>query len=86
MGWRFRRSLGIGPFRLNLSKSGFGFSVGVRGFRKGVRPNGHQYTNVSIPGTGASYSTSKKPSSRLGCGFLLFFAFASTALLLGLCS
>lgn len=27
MAWYFRRSLGLGPFRLNLSKSGLGWSV-----------------------------------------------------------
>jgi hypothetical protein len=29
MGWYFRRAIGFGPFRLNLSKSGLGWSVGV---------------------------------------------------------
>jgi hypothetical protein len=29
MGFYIRKSLGFGPFRLNLSKSGIGVSVGV---------------------------------------------------------
>ena len=41
MGWYFRKSVGFGPFRVNLSKSGIGASVGVRGARIGVGPRGH---------------------------------------------
>src|SRR5260370_42684749 len=35
MGWSFRRSVNFGPLRINLSKSGVGYSVGTRGFRVG---------------------------------------------------
>lgn len=55
MGFSYRRSIGIGPFRINLSKSGVGWSVGGRGMRTGVDGRGRRYTNVSIPGTGVSY-------------------------------
>jgi hypothetical protein len=41
MGWYFRKSVGFGPFRVNLSKSGIGASVGVRGARIGLGPRGH---------------------------------------------
>jgi Protein of unknown function (DUF4236) len=41
MGWYFRKSVGFGPLRLNLSKSGIGASVGVRGARIGVGPRGN---------------------------------------------
>jgi hypothetical protein len=41
MGWYFRKSVGFGPLRLNLSKSGIGASVGVRGARVGVGPRGN---------------------------------------------
>ena len=41
MGWYLRKSLGFGPFRLNLSKSGLGYSFGVKGARIGVGPRGH---------------------------------------------
>jgi len=34
MAWRFRKSIKLGPLRLNLSKSGVGTSIGVRGFLK----------------------------------------------------
>ena len=34
MGLRFRKSINIGPFRMNISKSGISHSVGIKGFRK----------------------------------------------------
>jgi hypothetical protein len=52
MAWRFRRSLKLGPLRLNFSKSGIGYSAGVRGFRVGTDAKGNTYTATSIPGTG----------------------------------
>lgn len=36
MGFYYRKSVNLGPFRVNLSKSGVGNSVGVRGFRFGI--------------------------------------------------
>ncbi|WP_256201202.1 DUF4236 domain-containing protein [Thermoanaerobacter thermocopriae] len=39
MGWRFRKSISLGKgVRINVSKSGIGFSVGKRGARIGVGP------------------------------------------------
>lgn len=52
MGWNFRRSLNLGPLRLNASKSGIGYSVGVRSFRVGKDAKGRKYTATSIPGVG----------------------------------
>ena len=52
MAWRFRKSLKLGPLRFNLSKSGIGTSIGVRGFRVGTDAKGRSYTAASIPGTG----------------------------------
>jgi hypothetical protein len=49
MGWGFRRSLKFGPVRLNLSKSGVGYSIGGRGFRVGQDAKGRAYTAASIP-------------------------------------
>ncbi len=40
MGWYFRKSKSFGPFRINMSKSGIGFSTGVRGARISVGPKG----------------------------------------------
>lgn len=41
MPFYIRDSISLGPFRLNLSKSGLGISAGVKGFRIGSGPKGH---------------------------------------------
>jgi hypothetical protein len=41
MGFYIRKSVKAGPFRFNLSKSGIGVSMGVRGLRVGTGPRGH---------------------------------------------
>jgi uncharacterized protein YecT (DUF1311 family) len=41
MGFYFRKSISAGPFRFNLSGSGVGMSVGVKGFRVGTGPRGN---------------------------------------------
>ena len=41
MPFYLRKSISAGPFRFNLSKSGVGLSVGVRGLRVGTGPRGH---------------------------------------------
>lgn len=66
MGLRFRKSFKAGPFRINLSKSGVGYSVGTKGFRVTKKANGGVRTTASIPGTGISYindTNSKKSTS-----------------------
>ena len=56
MGFRFRKSINLGKhFKINLSKSGVGFSAGVKGFRITRTANGKIRKTVSIPGTGISY-------------------------------
>lgn len=55
MGFFYRKSASFGPFRVNLSKSGVGYSVGGRGFRVGRSGNGRRYTSFSVPGTGVGY-------------------------------
>lgn len=55
MGFRFRKSKNFGPFRINISKSGIGWSVGGKGFRYTKRADGKTQTTTSIPGTGISY-------------------------------
>lgn len=69
MGWRFRRSVGFGPVRVNLSRSGVGYSVGVPGLRVGVRGSGRRYRTVSVPGTGL-YET-KNLRAGQGCALVL---------------
>lgn len=41
MGFYIRKSLSVGPLRLNLSKSGIGVSAGIPGFRVGSGPGGN---------------------------------------------
>jgi Protein of unknown function (DUF4236) len=36
MGFYYRKSFNLGPFRVNLSKSGLGCSIAERGFRIGT--------------------------------------------------
>jgi len=43
MGFYYRKSVNLGPFRVNLSKSGLGYSVGGRGFRVGTTARGKKY-------------------------------------------
>ena len=53
MGFRFRKSIPIGKhFRINLSKSGVGHSLGVKGARFTKTANGKNRTTLSVPGTG----------------------------------
>lgn len=50
MGFRFRKSVKIGPVRLNVSKSGLGVSTGVKGARIGVNSKGNVYGSVGVKG------------------------------------
>jgi len=43
MGWFLRKSIRLGPLRLNLSERGLGASVGVKGLRAGVDASGKPY-------------------------------------------
>jgi len=64
MGFYYRKSIGVGPFRVNFGKSGIGYSVGGRGFRIGLSSRGRRYTTFSLPGTGIGYRTSRQAA---GC-------------------
>lgn len=55
MGFRFRKSISIGPIRINISKSGIGFSIGTKGLRLTKKAKGGFRATASIPGTGISY-------------------------------
>ena len=58
MGFRYRKSINLGGgFRINLSKSGIGYSWGVKGYRVTKTANGGVRRTVSIPGTGISHVT-----------------------------
>jgi Protein of unknown function (DUF4236)/DnaJ domain len=49
MGFFFRKSIGLGPFRINLSKSGVGVSTGIKGARIWTGPRG-TYVQVGREG------------------------------------
>lgn len=70
MGFYYRRSFSAGPFRVNLSRSGVGYSIGGRSFRTGITSRGRRYSSVSIPGTGLGYRT----GGRSGCAVMLIGA------------
>jgi hypothetical protein len=56
--FRFQRRIRIAPgLRLNLSKSGFGFSMGRTGLRLGMDAKRRKYFSVGLPGSGLSYRT-----------------------------
>ena len=69
MGLRFRKSSNAGPFRVNFSKSGVGYSVGGKGFRFTKKANGGYRTTASIPGTGLSYTKDSSGKKRSDCHF-----------------
>jgi hypothetical protein len=79
MGFYYRKSVSIGPFRVNLGKSGVGYSVGGKGFRTGVSARGKRYSTFSLPGTGLGYRTDHKGQ---GCLLVVAGLVAVTILLL----
>lgn len=57
MGFRYRKSINLGGgFRINLSKSGVGYSWGTKGYRITKTAKGTTRRTYSIPGTGLSYT------------------------------
>src|SRR5438034_3672765 len=50
MAWYLRKALSFGPLRLNLSKSGIGWSFGVKGARIGSKPSGRRYVHLGRHG------------------------------------
>lgn len=64
MGFRLRKSINLGGARINLSKSGVGYSVGAKGMRITKCANGRTRKTVSIPGTGISYVSESGKAKR----------------------
>jgi hypothetical protein len=63
MGWSYRKSFGSGPFRINLSKGGISYSVGVKGARVNFGSRG-TYVNLSSHGISYRQKISGGPSSQ----------------------
>ena len=65
MGLRYRKSINLGGgFRVNLSKSGVGYSWGIKGYRVTKKAGGGVRKNYSIPGTGLSWTEDSKKGKR----------------------
>lgn len=65
MGFRFQRRIKIAPgLTINLSKSGVSASVGPRGLKYTVGTSGRERVTVGVPGTGVSYTTTRKLGAR----------------------
>lgn len=81
MGMFIRKSFKVGGVRLNLSKSGLGFSTGVKGLRLGVDSRGKSYVaggrhglyfKENLSGGKSRKQTQATNSSRSGTGFIIF--------------
>ena len=64
MGFRLRKSINLGGARINLSKSGVGYSFGTKGMRITKCANGRTRKTVGIPGTGISYVSESGKSKK----------------------
>lgn len=64
MGFSYRKSVKMGPFRVTASKSGISYSAGVKGARVTKRANGKVQTTLSAPGTGIRYTTTSGTKTR----------------------
>lgn len=60
MGFRFRKSFSKGSFRINIGKSGIGYSIGTKGARITRTAKGTRRTTLSIPGAGISHVSETK--------------------------
>lgn len=58
MGFRMSKSIKLAPgVRMTFSKSGIGYSAGVKGYRVTKRADGRVQRTASLPGTGLSHTT-----------------------------
>jgi hypothetical protein len=78
MGLYLRKSFRAGPVRFNLSKSGVGASIGVKGFRVGTSASGKSYVHAGRGGlyyrqslSSSSRSTSRNSADGLGTLLLI---------------
>ena len=65
MGFRFRKSINLGGgMRINLSKSGVGYSFGTKGYRVTKTAKGRTRTTIGVPNTGLSYVTESSSNKK----------------------
>lgn len=69
MGLRYRKSAKIAPgIKMNISKTGIGFSAGARGAHVSAHSSGRVSASAGVPGSGLSYTTSSGGTKRRsGC-------------------
>jgi hypothetical protein len=97
MGWSFRKSIRLGPLRVNLSKSGIGLSGGVKGARISVGPRGTRLyggwgpfryqKQLSSSGGAKGQSQPSQTINSAGCGgclILCLFSFLGLVVLVNL--
>ncbi|OVU19168.1 hypothetical protein BMD95_13450 [Klebsiella pneumoniae] len=65
MGLYVKKSIRVGPIRFNLSKSGVGASIGLKGLRFGTGPRGN-YVHIGAGGVYYRASISPRMSSQSG--------------------
>ena len=84
--------MNLGPFRVNLSKTGVGYSVGGRGFRVGTTSRGRKYClarsqRVSPVGLLFEQATERPPSRLVQASAFPALALAiANPVLVALCS
>ena len=80
MGFSFRKSIGLGPFRVNLSKSGVGLSTGIKGARISAGPSGtkvyggwgpFRYQKQLAPGIGSVAPAGRRGGWGIGTVLML---------------
>ena len=64
MGFSYRKSVKMGPFRVTASKSGISYSAGVKGARITKRADGKVQTTLSARGTGLRYTKTTQGKRR----------------------
>jgi hypothetical protein len=64
VGFSYRKSVKMGPFRMTASKSGISYSVGGKGARVTKRANGKVQTTLTVPGTGLRYTATSGTGRR----------------------
>jgi Protein of unknown function (DUF4236) len=86
MGWNFRKPFNFGPLRVNLSRRGVGYSVGVRGFRDRPKRKGPELlANVRSRHRNLQsqvFGTSGEPANRRNWSVPLLIAVLLALLLL----
>lgn len=55
MAWGLRKSIKVGPFRVNFSKSAVGVSTRLGPISQSINSRGMGRTSVTAPGTGVFY-------------------------------